>query len=134
MVCSLCKLNGGKYKCPACYVLYCSVDCWKVHKKECISIHREDNGQEDCSGNLSKDRQNIYLFPTDDTVPYTKLQLLGECQEIKNLLNNPHLRHMLTSVNSTHNPAVAMQNAMLEPIFAELADACLAVVEPSDEQ
>lgn len=132
MVCSFCKLNAAKYKCPACYILYCSVDCWKLHKKECVPVLRKN--KEGCSDDLNKYKPNIYQYPTEDTVPYRKLQSLGERQEIKDLLCNPHLRHMLTAIDSTDNPTVAMQNAMLEPIFVEFADACLAVVDPFNEQ
>lgn len=40
---------------------------------------------------------------------------------------------MLSAIDSTHNPTVAMQNAMLEPIFTEFADVCLTVVEPAND-
>lgn len=37
---------------------------------------------------------------------------------------------MLSAIDSSSNPAAAMQHAMLEPIFVEFADECLKVIEP----
>lgn len=51
-------------------------------------------------------------------------------QELKNILCNRHLRDMLSAIDSSSNPAAAMQHAMLEPIFVEFADECLKVIEP----
>lgn len=59
----------------------------------------------------------IYFFPEQN-------------QELKNILCNRHLRDMLSAIDSSSNPAAAMQHAMLEPIFVEFADECLKVIEP----
>lgn len=58
------------------------------------------------------------------------MQLLGKNEEVKDLLKNKHLRDLLTQIDSCENPEKMMQKAMLEPIFVELADACLKVVDP----
>ena len=37
-VCSVCKVDDPKYKCPKCRSTYCSVDCCRKHKEEFCSI------------------------------------------------------------------------------------------------
>lgn len=57
----------------------------------------------------------------------------GECDKLKALLGNPHLREMLGEVDGAANAQMAMRRAMVEPIFTEFADALLAMVEPDLE-
>ncbi|KAK3103732.1 hypothetical protein FSP39_021430, partial [Pinctada imbricata] len=54
-----------------------------------------------------------------------------ESQELKSLLNNPHLRQMLTNLTKADISSVSseMEHAMHEPIFTEFADQCLQIVE-----
>lgn len=40
---------------------------------------------------------------------------------------------MLVAIDKSVNPAAAMQQAMLEPIFVEFTDECLKIVEPAEE-
>jgi hypothetical protein len=49
---------------------------------------------------------------------------------MQQILQNPHLRELLVSVDSSPNPERAMQLAMQEPLFVEFADECLRVIEP----
>ena len=32
--CQTCQVNDGKYRCPGCEFVSCSLDCVKMHKKE----------------------------------------------------------------------------------------------------
>ncbi|XP_054289111.1 zinc finger HIT domain-containing protein 3 [Macrosteles quadrilineatus] len=128
MNCSVCPEKiVSKYKCPKCRIPYCSLACWKNHKAEdCVPEVKPPA--------VVNDKQsNLYYFPTEDTVPLEKLQLLEQNQELKNILCNRHLRDMLVAIDKSVNPAAAMQQAMLEPIFVEFTDECLKIVEPAEE-
>lgn len=57
----------------------------------------------------------------------------GQSEEVKSLLENPHLRTLLTSLDSSANPAQDMATAMQIPIFTEFADICLSIVDPEDK-
>lgn len=50
------------------------------------------------------------------------------------MLQNPHLRAMLENLVNSSDPAAGMEAAMQEPIFVELADQCLKVVEGEGPQ
>lgn len=58
----------------------------------------------------------------------------GDSEALKGLLRNPHLRQLMMSVDSAENKAKAMKNAMQEPLFVELADQCLKIIEPTETE
>lgn len=80
-----------------------------------------------------KTPQNTIFFPTDDTVPIQKLEELRSSEELKKLLDNPHLRNLLKEIDVADNAWNAMKVAMMEPLFTEFADECLKIVEPDPQ-
>ncbi|XP_015523887.2 zinc finger HIT domain-containing protein 3 [Neodiprion pinetum] len=126
--CELCGKEIAPYKCPTCRIRYCSADCFKVHKSvPCTSQIPEPD-------EIKAERiEPLYRFPTEDTVSVEKLAALRQCTELKNCLNNPHVRAIMKGILDADDPTEAVAQAMTEPIFVELADACLRVVEPQDE-
>lgn len=69
-----------------------------------------------------------------DMVPADILKKLGESEDLKDLLRNPHLRRLLVAVDTAENKVDIMKTAMQEPLFVELADQCLKIVEPTDTE
>ena len=57
----------------------------------------------------------------------------GHSQELHNMLHNRHLREMIREIDSSEDPGKLLGQAMQIPIFTELADECLRIVEPQDE-
>jgi zinc finger HIT domain-containing protein 3 len=52
--------------------------------------------------------------------------------EVRELLQNRHLRAMIKILHQSINPDDDMQKAMMEPIFVQLADQLLKIVENKD--
>lgn len=132
LVCSVCQKAVSKYKCPTCLIPYCSLDCCKIHKSTPCSP---------ATPAIAEDRtpSGERVFQTPDTVPVESLKKLGESEELKALLRNPHLREFLRKIDSADNPARLMRKAMREPLLVEFVDECLRIIEPqpadiTDEQ
>ena len=53
-----------------------------------------------------------------------------ESDEMKVLLENPHLQTLIRHLDSSCDPEDDVNKAMQEPIFLEFADVCLRVIEP----
>lgn len=107
----------------------CSVACCKVHKASNCKPPKPNETAEEKKANIK------YEFPTEDTVPINKLEQLCHSKELKDCLKNPHVRDIMRAILTDENPTKAIALAMAEPIFVEMADACLKVVEPPvDEQ
>lgn len=54
----------------------------------------------------------------------------GSSEALKELLQNRHLRTILTGIDSSDTKDIALQAAMQEPIFTEFVDECLDTVDP----
>ncbi|XP_043910505.1 zinc finger HIT domain-containing protein 3 [Protopterus annectens] len=140
-ICNVCKSGSPKYRCPACEIKYCSVACYKKHKDECTPKTKPavwknsspPHGKSFEEGDWSVD--DILQESEDeesDRVPLRVLKLLGQSKKLKALLHNPHLRQVLLDVDQAEDKDHIMKAAMQEPLFVELADQCLKVVEPPD--
>lgn len=103
----------------------CSVGCCKKHKENNCQPFQIQENKEDV-----KDSENEYEFPTEDTVSIEKLKQLRHSKELIECLKNPHVRNIMRGILIDKNPTKAIALAMTEPIFVEMADACLKVVEP----
>ncbi|CAG9773798.1 unnamed protein product [Ceutorhynchus assimilis] len=125
--CIICSKTGS-YKCPMCYIYYCSSKCCKKHRETgCeVILQKEDPPQEP-----EKPKEAL---KSPEEISAGRLQLLKNSDEVKNLLTNPHLRDLLVTIDKAENAEQIIQKAMLEPIFVEFADACIKAVEPEHVQ
>lgn len=62
------------------------------------------------------------------------MSIAGESKDLMLLLQNPHLRNLMRSVDSAEEKSKALKKAMQEPLFVELANQCLKIVEPRESQ
>ncbi|CAL7947069.1 unnamed protein product [Xylocopa violacea] len=125
-ICCVCGKAECSYKCPVCREPYCSIGCCKKHRAdECQLSKPRENQVEEGNQSIVK-----YEFPTEDTVPIEKLKQLRHSEELRDCLKNPHVRDIMRAILTDKNPTKAIALAMTEPIFVEMADACLKVVEP----
>ena len=130
-ICCICDKTDCSYKCPICKVPYCSVVCYKEHKES--NCQPEESQQ----GGVKEDKPERikYEFPTEDTVPIEKLEQLRYNEDLRNCLKNPHVRNIMRAILTDKNPTKVIALAMTEPIFVEMANECLKVVEPAvDDQ
>nr|XP_054768080.1 zinc finger HIT domain-containing protein 3-like [Lytechinus pictus] len=141
--CAVCEEKQYKYRCPKCRILYCSVPCFKEHKSEgsCekeslkpISDGRpvkEEIARED--GEVSGGDEDMKEESTPDELSQEQLNKLDESDTVKDLLQNPHLRVLVTQLDQAKEKDKAIERVMQEPIFVEFADACLAATIGQDQ-
>ena len=137
MVCSVCRLGERRYKCPECVAPYCSLACYKSHKEVCQTETEKTGGSDQhyidtgAPGLSSQpDFDLAHLFPTANTVPQEKLQLLDKSEKLKEILTNANLREFLLFLDSSEDKAMLMRKAMREPLFLEFVDVCLDTLHP----
>lgn len=103
----------------------------------CCKEHKAQSCKLPILPEKSKEHQRVserkYEFPTEDTVPVEKLQQLHNSKELIQCLENPHLRDIMKTVVNSPNPTETIALAMREPIFVEMTDACLKIVELPDD-
>lgn len=58
----------------------------------------------------------------------------GESEELRALLQNPHLRQLLLTIDQAQDKSSLLRKLMQEPLFVEFADCCLGIVEPPEKE
>ncbi|XP_033027584.1 zinc finger HIT domain-containing protein 3 [Lacerta agilis] len=145
IVCGEGGRGGAKYRCPGCRERYCSVSCCKKHKEQCApkaeprpQPSSQENFPEDGIMNSEGTFWSVDDILTeddeDDKVPLQNLRLLGESEELKGLLLNPHLGQLLLTVDQAKDKSAVLKTYMQEPLFVEFADCCLRIVEPPEKE
>ncbi|KAM6372746.1 zinc finger HIT domain-containing protein 3 isoform 2-T2 [Pluvialis apricaria] len=145
--CGVCgAADAAKYRCPRCAAAYCSVPCCRTHRERCTAepaAERRAAGQAFPGGPSGAGRRAGGPWSVEDIladgeeqdrVPLQKLQLLGESEELRGLLLNPHLRQLLLTVDQAEDKSSLMKKYMQEPLFVEFADCCLRIVEPPEKE
>ncbi|NXJ53004.1 ZNHI3 protein, partial [Spizaetus tyrannus] len=143
--CGVCGAAGAaKYRCPRCAAGYCSVLCCRAHKggwavegaggvpaapspAPAARLSAPAGGPWSVEDILTEDDEQ-------DRVPLQKLKLLGESEELRGLLLNPHLQQLLLTVDQAEDKSSLMKKYMQEPLFVEFADCCLRIVEPPEKE
>ncbi|XP_078278212.1 zinc finger HIT domain-containing protein 3 isoform X1 [Rhinoraja longicauda] len=121
-------MDGGPPPLPG-----CSVGCYKKHKGDCKAQESGSVSSISEVGGITWQDHKDDISGEDlesDRVPFEKLKRLGESEELKSLLCNPHLRQLLLTIDRAEDKGSIMKSAMQEPIFVEFADRCLQTVEP----
>ncbi|CAH2096076.1 unnamed protein product [Euphydryas editha] len=116
--------KDSKYKCPVCRQSYCSVACCKLHKETPCSPPTPPQTEF-----YEEESTNTDEFPSEDTVPPEKLKQLEQSTELRNCLENPHVRKILEILDTSAHPDLLISEYMHEPLFTEFVDACLNVVQ-----
>ncbi|KAM6048598.1 zinc finger HIT domain-containing protein 3 isoform 2-T2 [Theristicus caerulescens] len=145
--CAVCGAAGAaKYRCPRCAAAYCSVPCCRAHKERCTPEPERERsaageafpGGANRAGQHADSPWSVEDILTEDDeqdrVPLQKLKLLGESEELRGLLLNPHLRQLLLTVDQAEDKSSLMKKYMQEPLFVEFADCCLRIVEPPEKE
>ncbi|NXU36944.1 ZNHI3 protein, partial [Drymodes brunneopygia] len=143
--CAECGAGGAaRYRCPRCGTAYCSVPCCRTHRERCAPDPRREREQDrEAAGQepppapaRSPWAAEDILSEEDerDRVPLQKLKLLGESEELRALLLNPHLRQLLLGLERARDKSSLLRRLMREPLFLEFADCCLSIVEPPEKE
>ncbi|XP_075062956.1 zinc finger HIT domain-containing protein 3 [Mixophyes fleayi] len=136
--CCVCTAGTAKYRCPGCRARYCSLSCCKKHKDVCVPL--ESSGSERSTAapptraHPHSEREDELVEEESDTVPLQRLQLLGESEEIKELLLNAHVRRLLLALDQSEKTSEALREYMQEPLFAEFADKCLSLADTKEKK
>ncbi|XP_025065968.1 zinc finger HIT domain-containing protein 3, partial [Alligator sinensis] len=119
----------------------CSVPCCRQHKERCAARHDSPPASHPpgaatvwTPGNSWSVEDILTDSDEQDRVPLQKLKRLGESEELKDLLRNPHLRQLLVAVDQAEERNSLMKRYMQEPLFVEFVDCCLRVVEPPEKE
>lgn len=86
-LCIVCNENKGEYKCKVCKSLYCSSNCYKIHKQQCKI---EDQGN--IKQNDEKENKEISPF-----------EVFRSNKDIVNSLSDKRLQEIIKRIDSAED-------------------------------
>ncbi|XP_068889144.1 zinc finger HIT domain-containing protein 3 isoform X2 [Aphelocoma coerulescens] len=132
------RAPGPCAECGARGAARCSVPCCRTHRERCAPDSPRERAAAGHGPSPSPGPWSVedILGEEDeqDRVPLQKLKLLGESEELRDLLLNPHLRQLLLTIDQAQDRSSLMRRFMQEPLFVEFADCCLRIVEPPEKE
>ena len=96
-ICIICNSNNSKYKCPNCKSFYCSITCFKEHKKDCKTKINDNNKDMPIEVN-----NNIPLNLDEDEdiiLSEKQLSVLKSNKSIMTKLKNKKLQKILKEID-----------------------------------
>ncbi|XP_073431668.1 zinc finger HIT domain-containing protein 3 isoform X1 [Dendrobates tinctorius] len=132
--CCVCSVETAKYRCPHCRLRYCSLDCCRRHKEDCVPKEASRSSVAGVPDAFLPKVNSPDENDESDAVPLQKLTLLGLSEELNGLLQNIHLRQLLVTLDQTENKDEALKKYMQEPLFVEFADKCLSLVDVKEKE
>lgn len=130
--CGVCKDAESKYKCPACFVRYCSLACFKVHKESCVPVERPSKRREPEGEGVAGPRSPRKDIDEDDMLSDEQRGRVAANAELAALVSgNKRLRAMLVELDG-QAPSVDQWRRLVEGDgeFCEFVDKVLEVVGP----
>jgi len=124
--CDVCKNGLRQYKCPTCFIKYCSSGCFKSHKGGGSCTVQETPIKMEEEGFLypGNTTNRTYYFPTKDTVSREKLEILStgdNLLRLKEFLHSPDVRSNVLRLDRSSNPMIDFQDAMDNKAFLQFA-------------
>eukprot|EP01084_Bolivina_argentea_P151306 264114_1 len=138
--CIICGIGNPKYRCPRCLVRYCSVSCFRAHRKE-DKVGRCCGNQNVTGDNRNLKHQRRDVKPVQNNgeskgegVVMDEMWSLGEKHErilresvmIRKSMNDPRFQRLLLEVDSAEDREMELNlRRNNEPGFAEFLDGIL---------
>ena len=112
--CEVCRVNEGKYKCPKCRALYCSVNCSRLHKQQCQGAVVEGG--------------------ETPIVPISPFETFRSHPKIVAALGDERLQKIITRIDSAEDRESELIREMKTNLyFREFVENLLAVAPPTIE-
>ena len=143
-ICIVCAAEKPNYKCPKCLQRYCSLECCKTHKEECILSHTTLS-----SSSAAISTTDIPAVESGaeaetgatNTVPTVKeligVELLSEQEKdrlkmslwLQDILKSNRLRSQITEIDKSPEPLMALRELRKNSEFNEFVHMMLEVLE-----
>jgi len=142
--CQICHKVQSKYKCPKCYLPYCSLPCFKKHKElPCVNPTAPSVPKTtalESPGEKSSAVDNAVLeavvekpLVVDKRVEVLEqfqLEALASSSEIRDALNDKALQELVCRIDCSPNAENELDKAMADEAFSLFTDKILSTINP----
>ncbi|WJX18320.1 hypothetical protein P8452_08128 [Trifolium repens] len=141
--CQICLKAQSKYKCPKCYLLYCSLPCFKKHKElPCVNPTSSEAKTTVLESVVEKpsvvnntvlealvDRP-LAVDKNAEVLQQSQLEAIASSSEIRDALNDKTLQELIFRIDCSPNAENELDKAMAEDAFHLFADKILSTINP----
>ncbi|XP_071741816.1 uncharacterized protein [Rutidosis leptorrhynchoides] len=133
--CKICEITDSKYKCPTCFVPYCSLTCFKKHKEiTCVKpAPASENDKNSPIPPVDVDRP-CYIDDFSDVLPQSQLESISTSNEIRDALKDKELRKLVRNIDCSANTEIELDKAMEQEVFRLFTEKILSTVNQSANQ
>eukprot|EP00250_Pteridium_aquilinum_P008490 c17990_g1_i1 orf=278-694(-) len=133
--CKVCEDANSKYKCPTCFLPYCSLPCYKRHKE--VPCVRSDPLVESNGSALTHHEQPSRPFEADNEKGWrlerSQFECLAASDELRDMLKNPELQQLIRKIDSSSDVQKDLNTAMEGELFRDFRDKILAILNPEQD-
>ncbi|XP_027935143.1 zinc finger HIT domain-containing protein 3 isoform X2 [Vigna unguiculata] len=127
--CQVCNEAPSKYKCPSCYLPYCSLVCYKKHKElPCVKPQPLEALTTAVSESLVE--KAVVVGETSEVLQKFQLEAIASSSEIRDSLNDKALQDLICRIDSSSNAEDELDKAMAEEAFRLFTDKILSTINP----
>ncbi|XP_020241822.1 zinc finger HIT domain-containing protein 3-like isoform X3 [Asparagus officinalis] len=133
--CEVCKGAQSKYKCPTCFIPYCSMVCFKKHKDIPCEKPVPPSEEPPKHSDTLKDITDERLQEIDDpscVLSKEQLESIVKSSEIRSFLADVNLQEMIQKVDSSQDPENELDKAMGDQTILQFTDKVRSVINPEE--
>ncbi|XP_022640997.1 zinc finger HIT domain-containing protein 3 isoform X4 [Vigna radiata var. radiata] len=125
--CQVCIEALSKYKCPSCYLPYCSLVCYKKHKElPCVKPQPLEVITTAVSESLVE--KTLVVDERSEVLQKFQLEAIASSREIRDSLNDKALQDLICRIDSSPNAKDELDKAMAEEAFRLFTDKILSTI------
>ncbi|XP_050883397.1 uncharacterized protein LOC127086647 [Lathyrus oleraceus] len=150
--CQICHKAQSKYKCPKCYLPYCSLACFKNHKElPCVNPTTSTPKTTALESHVEKPsvvENTVLEAVVENTVleavvekpllvdkrgqvlDQFQLEAIASSSEIRDALNNKSLQELVRRIDCSPNAENELDKAMADEAFRVFTDKILSTINP----
>ncbi|XP_057455425.1 uncharacterized protein LOC130746727 [Lotus japonicus] len=127
--CQVCNQVQSKYKCPSCYLPYCSLVCFKKHK-EFPCVKPPSSEAKTTAALESPAKEPIVIDEPIEVLQKYQLEAIASSSEIRDALNDKALQELIFRIDCSSNAENELDKAMEEEAFRLFTDKILSTTNP----
>ncbi|CAL5207105.1 unnamed protein product [Lathyrus oleraceus] len=141
--CQICHKAQSKYKCPKCYLPYCSLACFKNHKElPCVNPTTSAPKTTALESHVEKPsvventvleavvEKPLLVDKRGQVLDQFQLEAIASSSEIRDALNNKSLQELVCRIDCSPNAENELDKAMADEAFRVFTDKILSTINP----
>ncbi|XP_055832864.1 uncharacterized protein LOC129901640 [Solanum dulcamara] len=132
--CEVCDEAKSKYKCPSCFIPYCSLVCFRKHKEiPCGKPKPEPYAEPASEEKLAPApalhvEKPIYVDEPSEALNQSQLESIASSTEIVEATRNKELQKLINNLDSSLDAENELDKAMEKEEFRILSEKILSII------